>query len=81
MGNLKHTNVTRITTQTENPQVQFVAIGAVTGQVLQGVFIGDYTDIALGSDLVAHPSWTDFRGKPGTTLPNQDAYTQAIRIR
>jgi len=29
----------RITSQTSNPQIQFVATGAVTGKVLQGVFI------------------------------------------
>ena len=81
LGNLKHTTVTRITTQTANPQIQFLGVGAVTGHILQGVFIGDYTAVALGSDFAFHPSWTDFRGKPGTTLPNQDAYTQAIQLR
>ncbi len=69
----------RITTQTANPQTQFLGIGAVTGNVLQGVFIGDYTAAAMGRDGVFHPSWTDFRGHPGVTSPNQDAYTQAIR--
>jgi hypothetical protein len=67
----------RITTETENPQVQFVATDAA-GNVLQGVFIGDYSAIAMGIDLVAHPCWTDFRGRPGTTAPNQDVYTQSI---
>ena len=76
--NLKHTTVTRITTQTENPQVQFVGIGAVSGNILQGEFIGDHTAVAMGTDLVFHPSWTDFRGNPGLNVPNQDAYTQAI---
>jgi hypothetical protein len=61
--------------------VQFVGIGAVSGQVLQGLFIGDYTAVAMGSDLVFHPMWTDFRGQPGVTSPNQDAYTQAIRLK
>lgn len=67
----------RVTTQTENPQVQFVSTDAA-GNVIQGVFIGDYSAIAMGADFVAHPCWTDFRGKPGTTEPNQDVYTQAI---
>jgi hypothetical protein len=67
----------RITTQSENPQVQFVAADA-DGNVLQGVFIGDYSAVAMGADLVAHPCWTDFRGRPGVTAPNQDVYTQAI---
>ena len=79
-GALKKNKVIRITTQSENPQVQFVELGAVTGNVLQGFFIGDYTAAALGSDGVFHPDWTDFRGKPGTTLPNQDIYTQAIPL-
>jgi len=69
--------VRRITTQTEDPQVQFVA-QAPDGTVLQGVFIGDYTAMAMGIDFVIHPCWTDFRGKPGTTQPNQDVYSQAI---
>ncbi|HEX4704571.1 MAG TPA: sialidase family protein [Pseudonocardiaceae bacterium] len=72
--------IRRITTQTSNPQVQFVAIGQVTGNVLQGVFIGDYTAIAIGADLRIHPVWTDFRGSPGTTLPNQDVNTQSISV-
>jgi len=42
------------------------------------VFIGDYTDMDIGVDLKIHPSWTDFRGRPGTTAPNQDVYTQSI---
>lgn len=81
LGNVKHVDVVRITTQSENPQVQFVGIGAVTGQELQGVFIGDYSAVAMGSDLKFHPCWTDFRGNPGVTLPNQDAYTQALTLK
>jgi hypothetical protein len=81
LGGLQNAGLTRITTQTSNPQVQFVSVGAVTGQELQGVFVGDYTAVALGSDLVFHPCWTDFRGKPGTTLPNQDVYTQVIALK
>lgn len=70
----------RLTTETANPQVQFVSAGAVTKKVLQGVFIGDYTSIALGRDGIFHPAWTDFRGNPGVTPPNQDLYTQAVSI-
>jgi hypothetical protein len=73
-------HVRRITTQTSNPQVQFVSVGAVTGKVLQGVFIGDYTSVAMGWDGAFHPAWTDFRGKPGVTSPNQDVYTQTVRV-
>jgi len=79
--NLGNQRPHRITTQTENPQIQFVSTGAVTGNVLQGVFIGDYTAVALGADGVLHPCWTDFRGSPGVTSPNQDAYSQAVRLR
>ncbi|HKN53402.1 MAG TPA: sialidase family protein [Amycolatopsis sp.] len=72
--------VRRITTVTANPQVQFVGTGAVTGNVLQGTFIGDYTAAAVGADFRLHPCWTDFRGNPGTTLPNQDVATQSIPL-
>ena len=68
----------RITTQTANPQVQFVSTGAETGKELQGVFIGDYTAVAVGADFRLHPVWTDFRGNPGRTLPNQDVGTQTL---
>jgi hypothetical protein len=68
----------RVTTQSSDPQVQFVGADD-EGNEVQGLFIGDYTALALGSDGVLHPDWTDFRGNPGTTTPNQDAYTQAFR--
>ncbi len=67
----------RITTQTANPQVQFVGTDE-DGNVLQGVFIGDYSAIAMGVDFVAHPCWTDFRGNPATTDPNQDVDSQSV---
>jgi hypothetical protein len=70
--------VRRVTTVSENPNVQFVGIGLESGEVLQGEFIGDYTAISMGIDFKAHPCWTDFRGKPGVNTPNQDVYTQAI---
>ncbi|MCW2846533.1 MAG: neuraminidase [Marmoricola sp.] len=69
----------RVTTQSSDPQIQFVGADDA-GNEVQGLFIGDYTAVALGKDGVLHPNWTDFRGKPGTTAPNQDAYTQAFRI-
>jgi hypothetical protein len=77
---LARKHVRRLTTETSNPQVQFVSIGAVTHNVLQGVFIGDYTSVAMGWDGVFHPAWTDFRGNPGVTPPNQDVYTQAVHL-
>jgi hypothetical protein len=70
----------RVTTASQNPQVQFVATGFESGEVLQGVFIGDYSAVAIGTDLRIHPCWTDFRGRPGTNTPNQDAYTQGIQL-
>jgi hypothetical protein len=76
-----HGSMHRITTQTANPQVQFVSTGLETGEELQGIFIGDYTAVAIGTDLKIHPCWTDFRGNPGATLPNQDVVTQAISLR
>lgn len=69
----------RITLQSENPQVQFVGQDATDPNTfLQGTFIGDYTAIAATIDGRFHPLWTDFRGSPGLTLPNQDAYTQSL---
>jgi len=67
----------RITTQTANPQIQFTGTDA-EGNVIQGVFIGDYSAVAMGIDFQVHPCWTDFRGRPGVTAPNQDVYTQSL---
>ncbi len=67
-----------MTTQSSNPQVQFAGTDD-QGNEVQGLFIGDYTGMAVGSDGVLHPNWTDFRGDPGTTTPNQDAYSEAFR--
>ncbi|WP_034262955.1 sialidase family protein [Actinospica robiniae] len=77
----QHSPQHRITTASENPDVQFVGVGAVSGQTLQGEFIGDYSAVALGADGVLHPVWTDFRGRPGVDTPHQTVDTQAIRLR
>ncbi len=69
----------RVTSQSSDPRIQFPVIGA-DGRVLQGGFIGDYTGVSMGSDRRLHPAWTDFRGNPGTTTPNQDAYTRSIDL-
>jgi hypothetical protein len=61
---------TRITEESSDPGIQFTS----------GAFIGDYTGVAMGSDNNAHPIWTDFRGKPGVTSPNQDAVTISISL-
>ncbi len=77
---LSRAHTQRITTVSEDPQVQFLSVLS-DGTELQGVFIGDYSAVAIGSDLRIHPSWADFRGRPGTNTPNQDAYTQSISLR
>lgn len=78
-GRLANAPTHRITTQSENPQVQFAGFDD-QGNVVQGLFIGDYSGAAMGYDFRLHPCWTDFRGRPGTTAPNQDAYTQSIPL-
>jgi len=45
-----------------NPYLQFA-----------GSFIGDYTGTAVSADHEALTVWTDDRGNPGVTPPNQDA--------
>jgi hypothetical protein len=52
----------RLTGESSNPFVQFA----------DGSFIGDYSQVAMGTNGKAHASWTDFRGNPGVTSPNQD---------
>ena len=52
----------RLTSESSNPFIQFA----------NGAFIGDYSQVAVGSDGVAHAAWTDFRGNPGVSAPNQD---------
>jgi len=61
---------TRITEESSDPGNQFTL----------GAFIGDYTGVTVGTDNVAHPLWTDFRGNPGVTSPNQDAVTASIPL-
>ena len=45
-----HASTHRLTTASEDPNLQFVGVGLVTGTILQGEFIGDYTAIAMGND-------------------------------
>jgi hypothetical protein len=52
---------TRVSTQSSNPYIEF-----------SGSFIGDYTGVAVDSTGGVHTVWTDSRGLPGTTTPNQD---------
>jgi hypothetical protein len=59
---------TRVSTQSSNPYIEF-----------SGSFIGDYTGVAVDSAGGAHTVWTDFRGRPGTTTPNQDTVVGNVR--
>ncbi|MBR7830112.1 exo-alpha-sialidase [Actinospica sp. MGRD01-02] len=78
--NGQHSAQHRVTTQSADPQVQFVSTGAVSGQVLQGVFIGDYSAAVIGADGQLHPVWTDFRGEPGVDTPHQTVDTQSFPL-
>jgi hypothetical protein len=42
------------------------------GELLPGNF-----PVALGSDGVLHPCWTDFRGSSGVMAPNQNPFETA----
>jgi hypothetical protein len=53
---------TRISAQSSNPYLLFA-----------GSFIGDYTGTAIDATGSAVTVWTDNRGNPGLTDPNQDA--------
>jgi BNR/Asp-box repeat len=59
---------TRLSTQSSNPFIQFA----------DGSFIGDYSQLAIGTDGKAHAAWTDFRGNPGVTSANQDVVVQTF---
>ena len=52
---------TRVSSQSSNPYLQF-----------SGSFIGDYSGVAVDTGGGVHTVWTDGRGLPGTTTPNQD---------
>jgi BNR repeat-like domain len=51
----------RLTSQSSNPYMNFA-----------GSFIGDYTGVNVDSNGAASAAWTDNRGNPGLTTPNQD---------
>ena len=52
----------RVSAQSSNPYILFA-----------GSFIGDYTGTAVDAQGRAVTVWTDFRGNPNVTSPNQDA--------
>jgi hypothetical protein len=58
----------RLTSEGSNPYIQFA----------NGGFIGDYSQVAIGTDGRAHAAWTDFRGRPGVTSANQDVYVASF---
>ena len=49
-------NHVRVTNRSLPPTQEFPEAGASTG-----IFIGDYMGVAVGSDGMAHPVWTDTR--------------------
>jgi hypothetical protein len=55
------TSETRVSTQSSNPYLQF-----------SGSFIGDYSGVAVDATGGAVAVWTDGRGHPSVTTPNQD---------
>jgi hypothetical protein len=65
LGGLGRRRVHRVTSQTSNPQIQFVGVGAVTGTVLQGVFIGDVTAPQSGCLHSGNLARRLNRGEPG----------------
>ena len=58
---------TRLSSVSSNPFILFA-----------GSFIGDYTGVALDSGGKSYSVWTDFRGNPGVTNPNQDAVVRVV---
>ena len=52
---------TRVSSQSSNPYTEF-----------SGSFIGDYTGVAVDPAGGVHTVWTDDRGLPGSSTPNQD---------
>lgn len=54
-------STTRVSRESSNPYLQFA-----------GSFIGDYTGTAVDASGMAVTVWTDHRGNPGVTPPNQD---------
>jgi hypothetical protein len=59
---------TRLSTESSNPYLQFA-----------GTFIGDYEGVAVDANGKAALVWTDDRGNPDVTTPNQDAVVAAGR--
>ena len=57
----------RVTNRSVPPTNEFAEPGASTG-----IFLGDYTGLAVGSDGMAHPVWTDTRNPVYATSPGPD---------
>lgn len=60
----------RITSHSSNPYTLFA-----------GSFIGDYEGTAVDDQGKTWTVWTDFRGNPGQTSPNQDTFVGTIPAR
>ena len=58
---------TRVSSESSNPYLQF-----------SGSFIGDYTGVAVDSVGKVRAVWTDDRGNPGVTTPNQDTVVTSV---
>jgi hypothetical protein len=58
---------TRMSNQSSNPYLLF-----------SGSFIGDYTGVAVNSKGQPYAVWTDGRGNPGVTNPNQDTVVGTV---
>ncbi len=79
----KSFSLTRVDTGLSNPNDSrwFTAGGQTQGKA---TFIGDYDGLAIGSDGVAHPLWTDMRVRAFETVPagrghnTQDAVTAGV---
>jgi hypothetical protein len=57
----------RVSSVSSNPYMQFA-----------GAFIGDYEGTAIGAHGTIYTVWTDNRGNPGVTWPNQDTYVGTV---
>jgi hypothetical protein len=59
----------RLSSQSSNPYILFA-----------GGFIGDYEGAAVDSQGNVYTVWTDNRGNPGVTWPNQDTYVGKVPV-
>jgi hypothetical protein len=65
-----------VTNRTLPPTQEFPEAGASTG-----IFVGDYMGVAVGSDGVAHPVWTDTRNPIFSPSTGGDVRELVRRVR